>query len=884
MPHRPPLIGRQTELASALQVLRAPRGGGLLVHAPTGRGKTAFAAALVVALGTSARWVQADRVLAHHPYGALAPILDLDPTPRTDADPAQLRHAVARALTAPVPGNGHRVVVVDDADELDVPSSTVLSQLVMAGRIRIVVLSRRHPSTSVQFGSLVHDGVLTSMELPPLRPADVRDLLHDRLGGSVPSTVEDFFVHRCGGNPRILDGWLAAARAQSVVVNRNGVWLLTGRPLVPSAVVRDIGLHFITGIDPAMRTAADLIALAGDVPVRVAVAAGLGEDVDVLVRAGLCSVLEDGEPRVRFKDHAFALLHRATITQGRAMVLRGGIGKEIPPSPDDLHRRMSWIQWSLDCGVDVPETLLLQAAREAVAAGEPLFAHRVLAAIGAESLEPARQLALATALCDVNRALLASDLLLQSLPGVVEPADVDRSALVWGRILLRLATPAPELVGAVDRWQALVGGAAPTQEQSEHHARLADLLRTVLCTPGVGAEDLRELEQAAAQPRPAGVRALALVALSGHHAHRGHLDLAVEQARSAFATDPTGESRADLHRLLRHTHPAFGASALRTVRNGPGDTTEGTSSSDPAQLAQETGPSELERGLEALRHNDLGTAMTALRIAVEALTLWDDRRLLHLALACAAYTAALIPDPAICNALLERLSDLNRRDGTASLLSRAAAAAARHIRRPDQAHLTELRACAAEARSIGSLSVDADIHLLVLSAGRVCLEVLDGPLPPLSDLVTDPRVIRHARIGDALAAGDAAELIRLASALGDDCPLVVRTLAEEARRLAQEEGDPQAQAGAAALLRSTGVPAAAAALSRREREVAHGILDGRSNAEIAEELGLTTRTVEGHAYRLYRRLGISRRQELTVQHLGPRDEQPTNDQAATPLV
>lgn len=870
MPHRAPLIGRRAELAQALEVLRSPRAGGLLIHAPTGRGKTAFAGAVAAALGADVRWVHADRVLARYPYGALSPVLDLDPPPWGDMDPAELRHIVARALISPVPRVDRAVVIVDDADDLDVPSSTVLSQLVIAGAIRIVVLSRRHPSTSVQFGSLVHDGVLTSMELQPLTPDDVRELLHEHLGGSVPTTVEDFFLHRCGGNPRILEGWLTAAREQSVVVSRNGVWLLTGRPLVPSSMVRDIGLHFIDGIDPSMRTAADLVALAGDVPVRIAVAAGLGEEIDVLVRVGLCTVIENGEPRVRFTGDAYAMLHRATIPQGRAIVLRTGIGKDIEPSPDDLHRRMGWICWSLDCGIELPHRMLLQTAREAVAAGDPLFAHMVLTSIGAESLEPARRLALATALCDINRTLLAADLLLQALPEVENPEDVDRSALVWGRILLRLDTPAAELPDAVTRWEEMVGGPSPSPAVREQRALIACLLRTVLCTPVPDADALdldRELRaQVTAHPEPGAARALALVALSGHHAHRGTLDLAVEQARSAFAADTTGESRADLHRLLRHTHPAYGASALPTVRNGPGGTTRGISASGPAQLAQETGPSELERGLEALRRNDLATATAALRIAVEALTLWDDRQLLHLALASAAYTAALVPDTATSDSLLERLDDLDRRDTNATLLSRATAATARHIRRPDAAHVTELQACAAEARRRGSVSVEADIHLLLLSAGGVCLRILDGPIPPLTEQVTDPRVIRHAGIAEALATGRPAELIRMGESLGSGYPLMARTLAEEARRLAQEDGDPQAQARASALLRSTGAPAEGI-LSRREREVADRILEGRSNAEIAEQLGLTTRTVEGHVYRLYRRLGISRRQELTAEHL-----------------
>ena len=52
-------------------------------------------------------------------------------------------------------------------------------------------------------------------------------------------------------------------------------------------------------------------------------------------------------------------------------------------------------------------------------------------------------------------------------------------------------------------------------------------------------------------------------------------------------------------------------------------------------------------------------------------------------------------------------------------------------------------------------------------------------------------------------------------------------------------------------------------LSRREREVAALASSGASNSDIAERLHVSVRTVETHLQRIYRKLGISRRQDLT---------------------
>jgi len=56
-------------------------------------------------------------------------------------------------------------------------------------------------------------------------------------------------------------------------------------------------------------------------------------------------------------------------------------------------------------------------------------------------------------------------------------------------------------------------------------------------------------------------------------------------------------------------------------------------------------------------------------------------------------------------------------------------------------------------------------------------------------------------------------------------------------------------------------------LSVREREVLARIVDGRSNDEIAGELGVTSRTVEAHLTRLYERFGVHSRTELATRAL-----------------
>ena len=51
-------------------------------------------------------------------------------------------------------------------------------------------------------------------------------------------------------------------------------------------------------------------------------------------------------------------------------------------------------------------------------------------------------------------------------------------------------------------------------------------------------------------------------------------------------------------------------------------------------------------------------------------------------------------------------------------------------------------------------------------------------------------------------------------------------------------------------------------LTPQERRITRLVVQGRTNAEIAEELSLARRTVEFHLSGVYRKLGISGRREL----------------------
>ena len=56
----------------------------------------------------------------------------------------------------------------------------------------------------------------------------------------------------------------------------------------------------------------------------------------------------------------------------------------------------------------------------------------------------------------------------------------------------------------------------------------------------------------------------------------------------------------------------------------------------------------------------------------------------------------------------------------------------------------------------------------------------------------------------------------------------------------------------------------AALLSRREVEVVRCVAEGLSNREIAQRLGLTEHTVKNYLFRIFDKLGVSKRVEVVL--------------------
>jgi DNA-binding CsgD family transcriptional regulator len=93
-------------------------------------------------------------------------------------------------------------------------------------------------------------------------------------------------------------------------------------------------------------------------------------------------------------------------------------------------------------------------------------------------------------------------------------------------------------------------------------------------------------------------------------------------------------------------------------------------------------------------------------------------------------------------------------------------------------------------------------------------------------------------------------------------------MARLAHETGLELGSPPLIAAADEVLRGGGRRASAtdpwAPLTAREFEVARLVADGRTNAEIASELGVASKTASAHLEHILAKLGVGRRAEIAV--------------------
>lgn len=839
----PAVFGRADELQRIEEALDSSYCSGILIEGEIGIGKSLLSREIHRRRGDRELWLRADSVLSSAPFGVFGLVVDLD------RDPETVLPRVVAALTAE---DTAPVVFVDDVQHLDEHSVRVLSQLANDRAIRILATARRATrNENLPFADLVDERVLDHLVLDVLPHEAFRELMEDFLGGIASQGAIDIVAFHSGRNPGKLLELLRYTRRKNRFLLRHGVWLLDGADIDYDDRARDFTRADLTQYSQSEREALELVVLAGEIEVELMLSTGLGSAADALVAIGELRI-EHRDQGVRayvaVENHASETI-RYTVPIGRSRE-KFEMVSAYPDAPSERARILR-AEWGLGCGAEFDEQDLIDAARIAIRHGEWHRALRLLTQVPTDRMAAHELFDLARLYCDSGKIPLGLDVLAQCLEKSCCPSVIVDSMVVWFHHDFERRSPAIEYDAFTRALKRLRGEggreARPGCPGGElDHERAAVLLERIdmLFHQGRPAALPVSPEQVLDRTLPETFRVLVAVGHASEllDAGRGHEAFAMlAHTRRTYQSLGTGMLLLKMMQVRILIQQGELKEAKQRLLSLP--------THDIAYLAARSGPSDILWAQIHLLEGRLPEAARALRAGVEGLAYWNQVPLLAAALGTLEHVSMLRGEVDAADDCHSRFSQLSHtRPYIEYKRGLVHALVARWMRTGDPLYQGQLQELLDEAMAAGAYGIAALIRFLRF---RHFDEMDPAAMCWLAKQGTDYELRLLGALGPALRDRDASAMNEFVQEHGQSMPDVAAKCRELARSF--RPGDS-----------NSGQVRAGDGLTARERQISRLIITGMSNAEIGEELGVALRTVEGHTYRLYRKLGITSRGEVAA--------------------
>ncbi|MFG2195611.1 LuxR C-terminal-related transcriptional regulator [Streptomyces sp. NPDC048639] len=372
-----PLVGRDAELRAAIDGLRAPGVSGVVLWGAPSSGKTRLGRACLQRMrghGVPVAGITATVASQDVPMGAVAPLLSprADDGSATRAGPTgvPLNPALRRRRGRPA-----AVVLVDNLHLLDEASRKVLLSLMRVGELKVVGTvsgnGAKAPSAWLQ------DGVCSvrAVHVPPLDEPTVTALLERVLDGVVEERSSRLLHKISSGLPLYLVELVSHAVATGALNRESGVWRLA-HELTPPDRLASMVTHEFTLLTEGERDVLDDLALGGPETRQ-----NLDPEVlDSLIRQGLVHTLrEPGGETVALADPVHGLVIRSTTSAFRARRLL--LDRAERAERDSSTPSLTATLWRLQASDPVPVDRLEQSIGQARAASDFSAAHTLAQAL-----------------------------------------------------------------------------------------------------------------------------------------------------------------------------------------------------------------------------------------------------------------------------------------------------------------------------------------------------------------------------------------------------------------------------------------------------------------------------------------------------------------------
>ncbi|WP_457966378.1 LuxR C-terminal-related transcriptional regulator [Arthrobacter sp. D1-29] len=880
--HRWSVPARSANLEAVRTALTSKDSLGVVITGARGVGKSSLARTAVSELGPDvwALQLRSGPTAAKTPYGCLAFLLARLPQAYMGSPTAILR-GITSLIKSDAAGR-QCVITLDNAESLDEMSAGVLLNVLLTGTARIVAVAPKSSDLPADFHWLLTDRRLTEVRLDNLNELQTRQVLLSLLGHRVSASLVSTYHSMVGGNPLLLKALVTEQQQSGNLVLADSVWTLRDKVVLDGAAsLDDIVRSRWARKSPETREVIEMLSCARSVELSRLTALYGAAIVADMEDVGLLDIDDSDNRWVSLREKYLGDVVRSWLSISRRRELRNQLldGADPDPASMTMDELMSFAAWTYECEAELSPAMALAAAEAAVQLFDPHFAltcTEVLKRNDPQWVHGQRQKAAAYLLLDLPvQAMAALDDISQPQLdnlGEAEYANVIAAksrVMVWLPELTekvpalleaarkRLDVPAgipkgwPDpLAAAANRislsefeYKAFVGDYAsmiPALEAAYDPALNPDLgfrmnsaviLMTALAMTGREMDALSLMRQVGGKISDAAQ----IVGLREQFTVEAYSVLltAGQWRRCIDLLDPPATREA--HRLPYRSAAAELSAGVAYVYSGRGAAALDSLLSAAAQL-------ELRPQQGALRTAYAATALAYAQIGNAGQSRKYLEKLRRPAGPCSFVTQSIIE---FC------IDMAGRWLGDADAIARLKESARQDIK--------EQRYTLAGISLLGATinGTEADFRLLEEVAGH-----RQGPLAEISRLIAIGSRTKDAKT--LLAGGELAATLEL-DTVEARCMALAVDYARQAgdsvsARTAQARLDIlAATVPSLPIVPSTGSPL----LTSRERQIARLAGRGASNRDIALEMGVSVRTVEGHLYQVFTKLGVTSRGDLT---------------------
>ena len=818
--------------------------------------------------GHATAHVMATRSAASIPFGPFAALLpaseDLHP------DRLGLLRQASEAIAERAGPGRHLVLVVDDGHLLDDGSAALVQQVVQAGSCSVLVTVRTPEPAPDPVTALWKEGLAERIDLGVLSEEEVRDLATRVLGAPIAAASVRRLWQASGGNALYVRELLIGAVGSGVLAHDRGMWALRLPLTAPDRLIELVTTR-LDGLAPGTVAVLELLGAGEPLELTLLESMTAPEALEAAERQGLIEIVQDGRrSQARLAHPIYGEVLRQRTPRSRLRKIWASLADAVEGV--GMRRREDLLRvgrWRLDCGAGGAPALLTSAARQARRMFDMDLATRLAQVALSSGGGVQAGLALAEAEFSSGRPHEAEELLAGLIPLCSSDAELASVANARSYNFSNMLCDPAAAAAVLDEALSVITDPVARRRLSGRAA--VNRLFAGEPEPALAAVapslDSDDPELACRSSYVSSV-ALALMGRSQEAVSVAQRGLALHRRWLSIERNQLPESQL-IGAVLGHVGGGDPARAEADANTGFQACVDAGDKEGQASFS-------LLQGWARASQGRLAAASRAFREGAFINRELSDPMALRWCLGGLALAEGMQGnrDPALAAvAELDEMPTVPPAMFDADLIDRGRAWAS--VAAGELAKAREMLGAAADRAAAGHLWL-AEAHLV---HDRARLGAPEHAAIRLAELAAtlDSRLIAafaaHAaalvrRAGPELdAAADRFEGLQawLLAAEASTAAAVSHQAAGLARRASASTARAQHFTALCGEVRTPGLASGPEAeqLTRREREVAGLAASGESNKEIAARLFLSARTVENHLQRIYAKLGVSGRDQLT---------------------